>query len=900
MRPTYHFISHSHWDREWYKTFETFRLDLVDMIESLLAIFAADPDYRHFALDGQTIVLEDYLEILPERSEKISRLIQDGRISIGPWYVLPDEFLVSGESTVRNLLFGRRIGEKFGPVMQVGYIPDSFGHLAMLPAILRGFDMDTAIVYRGFGGEPGQEKSEYRWQAPDGSEVLMIHLPPNGYGDAYIGVDDDAAFIRKGNELREILDPRATTPHRLCMNGGDHHFPEPYLPRALKVMNENCDGTFIHSSIPAYVTTLKEFLVQSKVDLQKIEGELRGGFCYAFAVQSGVYSSRMYLKQANHRCEKLLTRYAEPLAVYAGLAGRKNLVPMLRQGWKTLLQNHPHDSICGCSIDAVHEEMITRFARAEQIAEAVMAKSLGHLFPDAMEGPEQIVVFNPAPRAVDHFATADIEFFRQKILVGLNPNVHPEPALPLLSGFKIFDSSGSEVPFQILQHDQEAHGLRFSDYAYPSKSLVERFTVLLETKNVPGLGFSHFHVEKADQFPEYQTELQVEEAALENRYLRVEVQQNGSLNLFDKRTGQQFTGLHIFEDGGDAGDEYNYSYPAEDKLITSEELPAEILPLESGPLRAALEIRMSLPVPARIDSSRQKRAAETVPLQIRVQLALYHNLPYLECETVIENTAEDHRLRLLFPSRLDTNTSIADSQFGLTKRTHLAVNPEEYSIEVPSAVHPMQRGVTLLDGERGLTIATAGLPEYELKAEEPGTLAVTLLRCIGRLSGGDLLTRPGGEAGWVTHAPGAQCPGKHVFKYAIIPHSAADFEEYAFINEQLEAFLLPLRAVRRSGAPEVELAKFGLELAPSALVLSAVKPAEDSNGVVARFYNPTAKKLHAVLTTRMKMMAAYQTQLNERNIQQLPILDGRRLELTVAPAKIVSLRLVFGKISKKG
>ena len=195
MEPIYHFISHSHWDREWYKTFETFRLDLADLIHSLLHIFQTNPDYKYFTLDGQTVILEDYAGIFPEGTEELKKYIRAGKISIGPWYVLPDEFLVSGESTIRNLLFGQKVAQKFGGcAMQVGYIPDSFGHLAMMPAILCGFNMDTAIVYRGFGGEPGQEKSEYTWQSPDGSTVLMIHLPPNGYGDAYIGENSTEAF----------------------------------------------------------------------------------------------------------------------------------------------------------------------------------------------------------------------------------------------------------------------------------------------------------------------------------------------------------------------------------------------------------------------------------------------------------------------------------------------------------------------------------------------------------------------------------------------------------------------------------------------------------------------------------------------------------------------------------
>ncbi len=897
MKPVYHFISHSHWDREWYKTFETFRLDLVDMINTLLEIFAANPDYQHFTLDGQTIVLDDYAAILPQRTAELKQLIQAGKISIGPWYILPDEFLVAGESTVRNLLIGQKVGAAYGPVMPVGYLPDSFSHIAMMPALLRGFDIDTAIVYRGFGGEAGQEKSEYRWCAPDGSEVLMIHLPPNGYGDAYIGENNDEAFRRKAHELQQILDPRATTPHRLCMNGGDHHFPEPYLPRALRVMTALGAGEFIHSSIPAYVAAVKQHLREHPIALGRIQGELRGGFRYAFAVQSGVYSSRMYIKQANHAAEKLLTRYAEPLVMWATWAGRQQLVPMLEHGWKLLLQNHPHDSICGCSIDAVHREMMTRFEKVQQVGEAIIDKAVCHLYPDAWEGTDNVLVFNPRARQASQAVTAAVEFFRQKIVVGLNPMVHCEPPLPLISGFCLRDENGNEVPYQVLRHEPEGHGLRYSNYSYPSKRLVERFQVLLEAAQVPGLGFARYRVELKESMPVYHSSLRAQENSLENDFLRVEVQANGTINLHDKRTGEQFSGLHVFEDGGDAGDEYNYSPPRNDVIFTSQGVAAKLNCLERGPLRATLEIALTLSLPEGLTESRRQRSRRRVRLPIRTRVSLYHDQPWVEFQTTVENTAKDHRLRVLFPSGFRTNISYADSQFGLTRREHRAIDPAEYKIEVPAAVHPMQRGVTILEGERGLTIATAGLPEYELKAEEAGTLAITLLRCVARLSSGDLLTRPGGEAGWITYTPEAQCPGTHTFRYAVIPHTALQFEAYGYVNEQLEAFHLPFLAIRRGGNPAVNLIQFGLELSPSSLVVSACKPAEDERGYILRLYNPTAASVPGELVSACALHSVWLTQLNERDVQELQVEEQKRVRFEIRHEQILSLRLMFADAS---
>jgi len=208
-------------------------------------------------------------------------------------------------------------------------------------------------------------------------------------------------------------------------------------------------------------------------------------------------------------------------------------------------------------------------------------------------------------------------------------------------------------------------------------------------------------------------------------------------------------------------------------------------------------------------------------------------------------------------------------------------------------VHPMQRGVTIPEGARGLTVATAGMPEYELKLNDPGVLAITLLRCVGRLSGGDLLTRPGGEAGWVTYTPEAQCPGAHTFRYAAITHSAEDFFTYDYVNAQLEAFHLPLRAWRRGGAPAIALAQFGMELSPPSLVVSACKPAEDQHGFILRAYNPTAAGVHGELVVAAALRAACLTQLNERDLQELKIVDGTRVQFEAAPHQIISLRLQF-------
>ena len=186
MKWKIHIVSHTHWDREWYLPFQIFRARLVKMIDSLLNILSKEADFRYFTLDGQTIVLEDYLEIRPDKAEELKKRIKEGRILIGPWYILPDEFLVSGESLIRNLILGDKIARKFGRVMRIGYMPDTFGHIEEMPQIRRGFEIDNFVFWRGYTADE-KRRSEFIWRAKDGSEVIAVNLP-DGYFNAYNSV----------------------------------------------------------------------------------------------------------------------------------------------------------------------------------------------------------------------------------------------------------------------------------------------------------------------------------------------------------------------------------------------------------------------------------------------------------------------------------------------------------------------------------------------------------------------------------------------------------------------------------------------------------------------------------------------------------------------------------------
>ena len=296
-------VPHTHWDREWYASFQTFRLRLVDLLDDLLPRMEADPGYAHFLLDGQLAVVDDYLAIRPEAAVRLRRLIGRGRIAVGPWYTLPDEFLVGGETLVRNLQLGLRTADRFGGAMAVGYLPDMFGHVAQMPQILAGFGFEHAVVWRGVPS--AIDRSGFQWEALDGTAVRAEYMP-QGYGNGSALPDDAKAFVRAVSAFAYLWGDLLAGPV-LWMNGTDHQLPQPWLGRVVAEANA------IQTDLDLRVTSLAEHLAAAPTDgLPTWRGELRSGARANLLM--GVASNRLDVKQAAARAERALERFAEPLS----------------------------------------------------------------------------------------------------------------------------------------------------------------------------------------------------------------------------------------------------------------------------------------------------------------------------------------------------------------------------------------------------------------------------------------------------------------------------------------------------------------------------------------------------------------------------------------------------------
>lgn len=933
-----HLYHHTHWDREWWGTLERFRFRLVHTIDRILDALEADPELSCFVLDGQTIVLKDYLAVRGEARERLTSLIRTGRLFVGPWHILPDEFLVSGEAHIRNLWLGRRSAEELAvPLSGVGYLPDQFGHIAQMPQILSGFGIGSAVVWRGFGasplngpdgdGEVGQDgyrfagsrdprfprhtQNEFWWEAPDGTRVLGIYLPLEYYRGHYKEREGDPQYthdqtIGRARRTVQHLAAYSATGELLEPLGGDHLPVDPRLPRLLKDLG----AALAEEGVSHRISSLDAYLDAVRAKQERVSVVWRGegrAFGRKAHLLPAVLSARLPLKQRNARAQTELERYAEPLQALAAQLGERYEGQYLWHAWERLIQNHPHDSICGCSIDQVHREMIARFDEAEQaaqlLAEDAHASLTARVDAKFAEGGQLFTVFNPLNWTRTEAAT-----------VLLNPYLEVNP-----EGWALYDEAGVEVPFQVQAHRHPTDKSepfnwfeRASHQAYDN----DLFTaVSFVAREVPGLGYRSYVLRQRDTFRSQErirpyavagnvaldkgnqdSELVIGPGTLENAHLKVTVEADGSLTLLDKVSGHTYPGLNTFDDGGDNGDTYNYAWPLGDQLLSSQQVPPRLSWVEVGPARATLRVTRVWALPKGLSEDRQSRSPDYVPFTLHSDLTLTPGARRLDIRTHGENTAKDHRLRALFPLGRPVDFSSAETQFGVVDRPTRLPDNQRGSSEPAVHEHPQMTWVSVSDGERGLTVANRGLPEFS--AGEDGTLRLTLLRCVGYLSREDFLTRVGG-AGPTIPTPDAQLIGPFEAEYSIIPHAgtwheAAAWREAQAFNAPLHSQtrvsqIFPLRNAHRDEQASLPPSGQLVNLSGNVL-LTALKRAEEGDALIVRFVNQTPEPQDVTLSTHWGLRAARRVDLRERPLEELPV-DGGAVSLRARPWEIVTVAL---------
>jgi mannosylglycerate hydrolase len=792
-------VPHTHWDREWYAPFQRFRMDLVETVDSLLDLLEADPSYRHFMLDGQMAVVDDYLEVRGDQRGRLERLARQGRLSVGPWYILMDEFLVSAETMVRNLQLGLEKAEAFGGAMEVGYLPDMFGHVAQMPQLLSQAGFADAVLWRGVPSSVS--KTGFDWVAPDGSAVRVEYLPV-GYGNGASLPEDPASLERRLRDHLVELDSFLFD-DLLVMNGSDHLRPQPFLGAAVAAINAS------QEDLDLVVTTLPEHLARApRSDLERVEGELRSG--WRANVLMGVASNRVDVKRSALATERELERRAEPLAALA-LPPDAYPTGFLDLAWLEVIRNSAHDSICACSVDEVVDAVLHRYDEARTIAEGVTERARSALAA-SMAAPG-VFVLNESPRTRGGLVEAVVagdELDDERVQV-----LSERAGLP---GKVVLDATTVKTVLGMLQGPKVDHDLWVDHVEVAEDDDDIHVTIRLGAEENPEVGFGQAKgalFTKLGARPDAQVFVELDQPRIRRVLALVEsvpgwgwaplspapvahparaegtTLSNGLVEVvIDEADGtfalDGLAGFGRLVDGGDLGDSYNYSPPAHDELIDAP-LSVEVEILESGPVRATARILARYAWPERVEGGGQRRQGRT-EVDVTTLVRLHAGDPVVRVETSFANPARDHRLRVHLSLPSPTTSSTAECAFGTVVRGLEAEGrPDELGLPTFPSRRFVQAG--------GLTVVHDGLTEYELVDVEDGqahALALTVLRSTGMLSRLGMAYRPL-PAGPLTAVEGLQLVGQQIVARYALDASGSDPFELA------DDVLLPLVALPSLG-----------------------------------------------------------------------------------------------------
>lgn len=869
-----HFISNTHWDREWRYSAQRTRYMLVYMLDMLLDIFEKEPAFKSFHLDSQTVPLQDYLEIYPDKKALLQKHIRAGRLHVGPWFCLPDEYYVGGEALIRNLLLGHKIARSFGQVSKTGYSPFSWGQISQMPQIYKGFGIDVISFYRGINAEVAPQ-SEYIWEGPDGTRIIGSRLSSRPRYNVWYVIQRPVYWNETdvGNRLAIWKTPRApfmfadtdncdldmqyahpefayhsehirkfaaqaiaeqdcdwTTPHRFWSDGHDSSCPDIREVRMIadcgKALTDIAD--VFHSTVAAWQDGLRKNVWP---DWPVIRGEMRHhrthGSTSSELIGAGS-SSRIPIKQDNFRTERALTYYAEPLAVFAGLLGAPYPVELIDHAYNWMLQNHGHDSIGACGRDIISEDFPFRSRQTREISTCVMERAMlditGSIDLSEWSPREMaLVVYNPAP-------------FKRSETV---PLVVHAPREWKCDTIEIADQQGHPVPFQICDKTEPAYKTVYSPNDCANTFELTRFAIRAALTDIPSLGYVTYRIKpvilpKPKSFTQPATMLTGPQT-MENEHLAVTINPNGTLTLRDKASGRVYEGLGYFRDSGETGNPWIHEAPQSDALYTTLNENAAVTLVRDGALETSFQVVINWALPIGVSADKKSRSSQLRTFPIVNTITLRKGQRWVDIVTEVDNTVEDHYFRVSFPTSLKTDRIMVQGQFDVLERSVLAPDYTKYC-ETLATDDPMNSFLDMSDGTVGLAILNEGLKAYGTADDPQRTVQVTLLRsyalaiCVTNI----------GFTDYSATDKGSQCLGRQSFHYALMPHGG-DWATGG-VWRASEQFNLALHAAligpTRYGSEPQE--KSFLEFKTEGLHVSAVKRSESNEGWVIRLFNPFA------------------------------------------------------------
>jgi mannosylglycerate hydrolase len=903
-------VPHTHWDREWYEPAERFRQRLVAALDRALELLD-DGRLPVFLLDGQTVLVLDYLAVRSGREGDIRRLADAGKLLLGPWYVLADELMASDETLVRNLQIGKR--EAGAGWLRLGYSPDAFGHPAGMPTILAGFGIEYGILWRGYGGQPGQDRDLFHWHGPDGARVLVHHLPPAGYELGANLPSDRSWAKRRWEEIRAVLEPRAAGRPLLLLNGADHHAPQEDFPEALDAL----EGVSAYR-VPRTAHPLDYFAaLPSALDVPRVEGELRFSYRSCRTLQ-GTFAVRASLKRVIREGERLLTRWAEPqVALVAG--DPEHRLALLEAGWRTHLENCFHDTLCGTTSDAVARAAAVRAASVTDQARGLLDDALhGRLGQDRSharrhegEWVPTLAIVNPSAHDRSGVVEATILVTEGRVRVGAATGPSPSTQRPAPKPPVVRRTDGTQVPLQVLGSYAAYDRLDAPD-GYPLQDRVRAWRVALWVDDVPALGVKTYRVESGRAGErEGGTEARRHGGTEAQRHRSTEtgavhVRANELVNErwtvraggrgFRLETNRDRTVLDDVADvrsERDDGDLYTFEPVLDEPPIRARWQKPRVV--GSGPLIGAIA--------RSFDVHGRARGA------VYARLDAGSNLVRLVAEG--ENLAGGHRLRIRFPlpaspgrssaQRPAPRAHFADQHYGPVTRVREEIDVAHFPDEWPVHTAPMQRYVTV---PGGITLLSRDCFEYEVT--DDGAVVVTLFRAVDQLSKDDLRARPGHVA-WPMATPDARLLGRFRAEFALTLETPTVDElaapgrlrppvaarGWVGVERAAEEFHAPLAGRMLRYAIEPPQRVQGPRLEGDGLVFKAVTAKAGEEGereVVLRCVNLEAARARGTWIMPFDVARAWKARLDETRLEELTVSAGRRqLRFEAGPREVVTV-----------
>ena len=691
-------------------------------------------------------------------------------------------------------------------------------------------------------------------------------------------------------ECWQTMDESVLENDRLMMNGCDYTASQKMFDKMLARINEidpDKNRRWIHTTMSEFVEVMRKRINRSQLPV--VKGELRDG--PALFITGNALTTRLYVKRLNKKAQNLLIRFGEPLSILAQMAGASSQKPLLDKAWQYLLESHPHDSINGVTQDKTVLDVCGRLDQVIEIAESVGNRAMQEFIQRIdMSGFDDkdvlLVVFNSLPYPRREVLEAWVNMPGQ--------SEHGKLIPAICEGLQVFDADGNAMPTQWQGSSSETYPVaELHTRAFPF--YCRRHRIFFDAAMIPAGGYKIFRVgsleEKRDKKIAHSDSVSRTNTllksphVLENEFLVVEINSNGTFNLTDKRLKYTWRKLNYYEDMGELGNYWVNKIPMFDEVHTSLGSLARIWAKESGPLQATLVSEITMKLPQYGDIDRQERSESLADFVIKTSITLRAGCEQVEITVDFENRHQNHYLRAMFPTGLSKAMHAdAGGHFTVDHRPIRPQGPDAHTVWPDMGTLPQNNFVDVSDGNVGIAFLNDSLTEYEVLDNQERTVALSLMRSVY-----NWICTEHRAGSYFPSQKGGQCLGHHSIRYALKPHAGTwQDADIPLAAELFNVPPVPVQTRKHKGSlPAKETSLFAIDNA--VVCFSTLKKTEDRHTFIVRVYNPTAQTQKANITFHTLIAKAWLTNLNEERDRPIKLAKNNIIPITAMPYKIITV-----------